>query len=560
MEPNLSQKNNEDSSEFINEMGADNDPSFKKNHFLTLRKNKRLNLQIKRLEVNKTTQKYKLNPNSYDQSNEIIQKFFNTQDKPSFLYQLISNLSNSNIDLNLIKFIIIQSSNYYESQKENQNYLNILEKFFTDSIITNLINVMFILKNDLVIVYNISLLLLELTYKSSQITKFITLNVSNIQKIFECLANADKEVNSIVLSLLYNCYMEDEDNVNKNCNIGVYVLGKLNNYSLNIKKALKENINSDEYLKILISFLEILINKKTSKVYKQFDIELRNNVIYLLLILCKDVFEENFKLDSHKGLERMLSLADSEEDINIDRIGLCNITSIFLPHIKLELNSPQIVQISMEIIEKFSYLCDVEILIDSDLIQQLEQILFSFNDMNINKNNPKPFYKNYKKKNINNILNSLVIILTNAITLTKFEKYIIRETDIVNYLTLSLQIYDLENETLNNIYGFFKDFISNKDNCVKVILTNFIDIGILDVLKTTIFNKNYEIIQCALDVCLLMMKKCDELTNGKGNIIKIYLEKKGFNEILTLISGADFGNMNCSEIAKNIQDNFFVKK
>ena len=544
MEPNLSQKNNEDSSEFINEMGADNDPSFKKNHFLTLRKNKRLNLQIKRLEVNKTTQKYKLNPNSYDQSNEIIQKFFNTQDKPSFLYQLISNLSNSNIDLNLIKFIIIQSSNYYESQKENQNYLNILEKFFTDSIITNLINVMFILKNDLVIVYNISLLLLELTYKSSQITKFITLNVSNIQKIFECLANADKEVNSIVLSLLYNCYMEDEDNVNKNCNIGVYVLGKLNNYSLNIKKALKENINSDEYLKILISFLEILINKKTSKVYKQFDIELRNNVIYLLLILCKDVFEENFKLDSHKGLERMLSLADSEEDINIDRIGLCNITSIFLPHIKLELNSPQIVQISMEIIEKFSYLCDVEILIDSDLIQQLEQILFSFNDMNINKNNPKPFYKNYKKKTINNILNSLVIILTNAITLTRFEKYIIRETDIVNYLTLSLQIYDLENETLNNIYGFFKDFISNKDNCVKVILTNFIDIGILDVLKTTIFNKNYEIIQCALDVCLLMMKKCDELTNGKGNIIKIYLEKKGFNEILTLIRGVDFGNIN----------------
>ena len=556
----MNQRNNEDSSEFINEMGAENDPSFNKNHFLTLRKNKRLNLQIKRFEVDKTTQKYKLGPNSYDQSNEIIQKFFNTQDKPAFLYQLISNLSNSNIDLNLIKFIIIQSTYYYESQKQNPNYLNILEKFFTDQIITNLINVMFILKNDLVIVYNICLLLLELTYRSSQITKLLTLNVNNIQKIFECLANTDKEVNSIVLSLLYNCYMEDEDNVNKNCNIGVYVFGKLNSYSLNIKNALKENINSDEYLKILVSFLEILINKKTSKVYKQFDLELRNNIIYLLLILCKEVFDENFKLDSHKGLERMLSLADSEEDINIDRIGLCNIISIFLPHIKLELNSSQIVQISMEIIEKFSYLCDVEILIDNDLIQQLEQILISFNDMDVNKNNPKPFYNNYKKKTINNILNNLAIILTNAITLTKLEKYIIRETNIINYLTLSLKIYDLENETLNNIYGFFKDFISNKDNCVKVILANFIDIGILDVLKTNISNKNYEVIQCALDVCLLMMQKCDELTNGKGNIIKIYLEKKGFNEILTLISGADFGNTNCSEIAKNIQDNFFVKK
>ena len=57
-----------------------------------------------------------------------------------------------------------------------------------------------------------------------------------------------------------------------------------------------------------------------------------------------------------------------------------------------------------------------------------------------------------------------------------------------------------------------------------------------------------------------MMKKSDELTKGNSNIIKIYLEKKGFNEILTLISGADFGNVNCSEIAKNIQDNFFGKK
>ena len=135
-----------------------------------------------------------------------------------------------------------------------------------------------------------------------------------------------------------------------------------------------------------------------------------------------------------------------------------------------------------------------------------------------------------------------------------------QKTNIIKNLTLSLKIYDLENETINNIYGFFKDFISNKDNCIKVILANFIDIGIIDILKTNLSNKNYEIIHSILDVCLLMMKQCDELTFGKGNVIKLYLEKKGFNEILTLIIGADFGNINCSEIAKNIQDNFFVKQ
>ena len=61
-----------------------------------------------------------------------------------------------------------------------------------------------------------------------------------------------------------------------------------------------------------------------------------------------------------------------------------------------------------------------------------------------------------------------------------------------------------------------------------------------------------------MEVCLLMMKECNQLTNGNSNnVIKIYLEKKGFNEILNVVSGVDFGNTNCSEIAKNVQDNFF---
>ena len=557
MEPNFKQNNYEDNSEFIDEMGFQNDPTLKQDHFLSLRKNKRINLQIKRFEEDNTSEKYKLNQNSYDKSDKIIQQFFATEDKPAFLYQLLSNISNSNTDLNLLKFIIVQSFNYYQSQKKN---LNILEKFFTEPIISNLINAMYNFKNDLVIVYNICFLLVDLTYRSSQLTKLITLNVNNIQKIFECLAITDNEVNSIVLNLLYNCYMEDEDTVNKNCNIGVYVFGQLNNYSSNIKNILKANINKDEILKILVAFLEILINNKTSAVYKKFDFDMRNNIIYLLLILCKKVLDENLKLDSLKGLERMLSLAESEQDINVDKIGLCNIESIFLPLIKLESNSPEIVQYSMKIIEQFSYLFDVEVFIDTDLIDQLEQILITFNDMNTNKINPKPFYDNYKKKNISKILNNLVIILINTITLPKYEKYIIRETNIIENLTLCLRIFDLENETINNIYAFFKDFISNKDNCVKVILSNFIDIGIIDILKANLSNKNYEVVQSVLDICLLIMKKGDELTDGKLNVIKIYLEKKGFNEILTLIGGADFGNMNCSEIAKNIQDNFFIKK
>ena len=276
-----------------------------------------------------------------------------------------------------------------------------------------------------------------------------------------------------------------------------------------------------------------------------------------MLVLCRDVYDEQLKIDSHNALERMLSLAEPE-DINVDRIGLVNISEIFLPHIKLESNSSDIVEISMEILNKFSYLCDVEVLISNELLEQLDQILFSFIDMERNKANPKPFYKNYNKKSVNKILNNLSFVLTNAITLFKLEKYINKETNIIDNLTLCLSINDLDNETLVNIYDFFKEFIHNKDNCVKVILANFLDIGILDVLKNNLSKKNYDVVQNVLEVCLLMMKKCTQLTNGNSNnVIKIYLEKKGFNDILNVVSGVDFGNMNCSEIAKNVQDNFF---
>ena len=555
MEPNLSMNNTRNNTEYVNEMDFQNDSLSKQNHFLTLRKNKRINFQMKRFETQKSTEKYKLNQNSYDPSNEIIKNFFNTQDKPSFLNQLISNISSSNIDINLSKFILAQCLNYYDSQKQNPNNIKIFEEFFTEPIISNIIEMMHILKNDYYIVYSACYLLFELTYKSSQITKYITLTISNIQKIFNCLNDSNEETNSMVLSLLYNCYIEDEDKVIENCNIGIYVLEKLNNYSLDIKQNLK-NINSDENIKILVSFLSILINKKTYDVFKTFDIEIRNNIIYLLLVLCQNVFEENLKLDSHYALERMLKIVD-EENINVDRFGLCNIINVFLPHIKLESNPPEIVEISMEIIEKFSFLCDVEVLLNNDLFDQLEQILIDFNDMNTNKINPKSFYIHFKKRNINSTLIYLVNTLSNSLTLTKFEKYIKNETSIIKNLILAIKIFDLENETIISIFDFFNDFIDNKDNCIKIILENFIDIGILDVLNNNLDKKNYDIIQSVLKICFLMLKKCSEITNGKENIMKFYLEKKGFNEILNLVISLDFGNYDCSEIAKNIQSSFF---
>ena len=189
----------------------------------------------------------------------------------------------------------------------------------------------------------------------------------------------------------------------------------------------------------------------------------------------------------------------------------------------------------------------------------VDNILFTFNDMNTNIISPKPFYKNFTKKNINNILKKLSFVLSNALSFNNHEKYIINKTNIINNLVLCLKIYELENNTIKSIYEFLKEFTTSKDNCVKIILANFIDIGILDILNRNLSNKNFEIVHLALDMCLLMLKESSGLTSGKGNVIAMYLEKKGFNEILNLIIGVDFGNILCSETAKNLQDNFFIK-
>jgi len=545
---------------FSNSTADNNDIQSKQNHFLTLRKAKRNNLLSRKFQTDNTTEKYKLNQNSYENNNNIIQRFYDEQDKPAYLHQLLANLLDakidSNLDQNLIKFIIFQSLNYYDSQKQSKEGIKILENFFTDKILENLIEVMHIMKQNYLISYNICYLLLEITFKSKHIAKLITLNKTNIEKIFDCLYNTNEDIISIVLSLIYNCYIEDEDMVNQNCNIGVYVMQNLFAYSKNYMAMITKSINVNETLKILVSFIGILVNNKTSQIYQQFGEEVRNQIIYFLIVLCRDVLDENLKYDAHIALGKMLNLAEPE-DINVDEIGLCNIANIFLSHIKLELNNPEIVEISMEIIEKFSYLCDVEVFGTKELIEQLEQIFIDFNDMSINKISPKPYYSNFRKENINHILNNLCVTLTNLITLSKLERFVMNKTNIVDYLTLCLKISELENKTIINIYGFFKELVHNKDTCMKVILANFIDVGILDVLKNNLNNKNYEVIQQALDICLIMMKESSQLTNGNNNVIQMYLEKKGFNDILNVIIGADFGNMNCSEAAKNIQDGFF---
>ena len=535
-------------------------------HFLSLRKNKRINIPIRQSKNEQIRKEFELNQNSYNSNNTIIQNFFTSSEKTAFLYDLVSNIFNSqnnaNCDLNLAIFIVVQIINYY---KANENDIENIKKFFTNSIIENIIEIMNLFKEDKYIVYNISYLLAEITDNSSTLTKLVNLNSQNIQKIFNCLKLNIHKVNAETLKLLYNCYFEDENAVNPICNIGMYVFESLSQYKKD--KDYEENntiIYTAPYYKQLVSFLNLLINEETKEVYKQFKSESKNEIINLLLVICRDAIDEEIKLDAHKDLVLMLGIIN-EEELYIHDFGIFAINDTFLPHIKLESNSPDMVVSSIQILDKFSYLISIEEIISKNLINQIEEILLSFIDMNENKTNPKFYYKNYTKINIGDILKSITNIIYNSIydEDSNLEKYIINKTRIIDYLTLCLKINDIEEEDLIELYSFFKDFLnddnddSRNNHFFKLILVNFIQIGMVDSLKNNINNKKHKVIKNILEICLMMLKECDKLRGNDANFLVIYLEKKGFVELLTTISGFDFGNIPNSDLARNIHDNFF---
>lgn len=570
MEPNFNRNKNNDDEKYTNPLAfKESKASDRQNRFLSLRKNKKMNMPIMKSGDEQIQEKYELKQDSFDSNNNIIQNFFNSQDKPTFLYQLLSssnfNSQNSgDYDLNLIKFIIVQCLNYFKSEKDNEGNL---KKFFTDSIITNLTDIMCLYKKDINIVFSIAILLRNLTRESDSITKLITLNSGNLQKIYDTLENTNEDVASEILKLLYNCYFINEEAVNPNINIGVYVFNNLSNFVSNNNIEIIKNFFNSPYLGILISFLNLLINDNTKEIYKKFDSDNKNRIIYLLLVICRDALDDNLKYDAHKALKKLLDIITTPEELDVSKFGLVEVVSTFLPHLKLESNNPKIVLYSLNILDKFSYLSDTSQLIKLDLINQIEQILLTIIDINENIKDPKPYYKYYSKEIISKMLGSISYIISNAMAdyedenaKNAWKEFIINETRIIDYFVSCLKIMDFDEDDLITIYDFFKDYFDGtleKEKFIKLILSNFLEIVLIENLKNNIINKNFEIIQAILELSLIMLQKAEKFSANQINFVKIYLEKKGFNEMLTNIEGMDFGNASNSEMARNIQEKFF---
>ena len=250
------------------------------------------------------------------------------------------------------------------------------------------------------------------------------------------------------------------------------------------------------------------------------------------------------------------SLYELQNNLNEHNIrNLKSFIDSLLPNLNIEINEVFKAINSLEIISSFTYLFEIDDFTDINLINEINKLLIKI----INKEQNKI---NLGDKNLNYILELLSIILLNFCLSSKVCDYIIYNTSIHENIIIIIYKFSLEISTLKNLYSFVNEFMDNEDNFMSLILANFLDIGIIKSLDKYLGIKNYEIVSIILNLACKSLDYGDifkEKNNeNKINFVQYFLDKKGFNDKLNLIVSPDFKNMKCSELAKYIQENFFL--
>ena len=229
-----------------------------------------------------------------------------------------------------------------------------------------------------------------------------------------------------------------------------------------------------------------------------------------------------------------------------------------LPNLNIEINEAFKIINSLEIISSYTYLFEINDFTDKNLINEINQLLIQ---ILIHKEQNSI---NFTDINLNYILELISIILLNFCLSAKICDYIIYNTSIPKNIILIINKFSPEISTLKNLFDFINEFMDNEDNFMALILANFLDVGIIQSLDKYLDIKNYEIVLVVLNLACksldygdVFKEKNDENKN-EINFVQYFLDKKGFNDKLNLIISPDFKNMKCSEMAKYIQENFFL--
>jgi len=460
--------------------------------------------------------------------------------------------------INLIKFILLQFHQIINDDMNNNNFectkyifdieiinqlIIILYEYTINSINSKIIEY----EDEEIIIFNICRILIKLTNLSSYFSFLILQNDMNLQLIFSSMKDFFKKNQCIscnLLLLIYNLYADDEDTILLKCDKLIpFILEALYNYQINPK----ENIILPNFLFNLLEFLTKLLNEKTFN--KFFNDQKINNCILLTINIYKNYDDISIKKSSLKCLLCLFHCINGDYEIKIDKKSFIK---TFLPNLNIELNSPYLVINILEIISYMSFLYEIDDFSTDELIDEINQILISFV---FHKEQIKMYYD---KNEINIIIENISVILLNFCLSSKVAEYMTKNTTIMKNIILILNNYSLDTNIIQNLYNFIKDFMDNIDNFIHLIICNYLEIGIIKNLEKYLFNKKYEIILIILNHTYKSLEFGNINQNNLNiNFVQSYLDKKGFNDILNIIISPDFGNLECSSLAKAIQQDYF---
>ena len=541
------------------------------NKLLSLRKKEQMKKLRNKLTKFETAEKTPnlLDQNSYSSNNYYIQNFVAAQDKVSYLYQLISeiftNSNNTAIDENLVNFIIVQCDNYLTSliNNKNEQLEEQIMKFFNKQILGNLIQLMQNFKINNTIVHDTCMLISKVILYSENSTKLICADTANIQKIFDCLSTKDENTTLEILKVLYNCYIVDKNIVNQNCNISFYIIEALFNY---FKEKARDNLaQNSKYLMQLLDFVNEIFTEDTYPIFQQVDnFDFFRNLIRIidyLIIICKKSYENKLIANSFGAIGSLLNIINLKPEIFKElKFNSLKINELFIQKLKLKVNEPNVIRRALNVLVFLSRNLEIGENFNEELIDAIDNLL---NDLSQEQNTRNVF--NLKRDDIDSILYYLSILLFNIITDEKNSEYLERKTKIIENLIFCLKKFKLDNHTIVNIYDLFKEFSNDRDKLMNLIVGDFIKLCVINPLKEYASIKNNEIVRIIFEICLEMMKTSSafhlEDQNGKSlNFIEEYLEKNGFNDLLNVFISPDYGDINCSQLAKEIQQMYLLNK
>ena len=542
------------------------------NNIIALRKIKKLQKSITTIKemnnnlinLSSKEKKYLISSFSLKLSFEFIDYWNKNENKKNLFIKCLKDekkeiQSECLIDkINLIKFILLQFHQIINDDMNNNNFectkyifdieiinqlIFILYEYTINSINSKIIEY----EDEEIIIFNICRILIKLTNLSSYFSFLILQNDMNLQLIFSSMKDFFKKNQCIscnLLLLIYNLYADDEDTILLKCDKLIpFILEALYNYQINPK----ENIILPNFLFNLLEFLTKLLNEKTFN--KFFNDQKINNCILLTINIYKNYDDISIKKSSLKCLLCLFHCINGDYEIKIDKKSFIK---TFLPNLNIELNSPYLVINILEIISYMSFLYEIDDFSTDELIGEINQILISFV---FHKEQIKMYYD---KNEINIIIENISVILLNFCLSSKVAEYMTKNTTIMKNIILILNNYSLDTNIIQNLYNFIKDFMDNIDNFVHLIICNYLEIGIIKNLEKYLFNKKYEIILIILNHTYKSLEFGNINQNNLNiNFVQTYLDKKGFNDILNIIISPDFGNLECSSLAKAIQQDYF---